>query len=66
MEEDITSKLFPADDKDRTISLVQASYLRIFDKNSDFDEHNIKTSKSYAVPKGKEVTVISGKSVKFS
>lgn len=64
-EEDIISKIFPASPNDRTISLAQASYLRIFDKEGSADWYGIKTITSYEVPKGKETEVISGKKVKF-
>ena len=47
------------------ISIAQASYLRIFDKESSVDWYNIKTITSIDVPKGKETEVISGKRVRF-
>ncbi|CRK14546.1 hypothetical protein BN1723_010376 [Verticillium longisporum] len=64
-EEDIISKIFPASSTDRSISLAQASYLRIFDKDSSVDWYDIKTTTFRDVPMGKETEVISGKKVKF-
>ena len=64
-EEDIPSKIFPPFNSDKKISLLQASYLRIFDNESSKDWYNLTRVDGIEVPKGKETEVISGKKVKF-